>query len=577
MANQGLVDATDVDVTKEGTRVPLSEVLKKKADLDEEGKVPSSMLPSYVDDVLEFASVNAFPSIGETGKIYVALDTNQTYRWSGTTYVEISKSLALGETSSTAYAGNKGKQNADDITEIFGILDKKISDAPSDNEQYVRKNGAWAKVDIKTSADGISYDNTESDLDAENVQEAIDELNQNDLELEDYGSQEIPGLEEAVISRLNNQDVEIANAKLDIQQKYSEFVDAAGGVKSITDARLMRRLTSMDAIPVFDENVSYKQNDIVNYNGQPYYFEKDHKGSWTGFDVVATDLFALIIQARGQIFTGEVVNIRLFCDEASISLANVKVVCNFEDGSAQKVAYTDENGEATFFVSFGKRYGISAERVGDFECEKRVYSANNFSRNVTLEYNYQRQGIYAFFDNGTKMYYDSWVSNGKPLTDGFGGNLFGAYYYEDGDEHWVLSEIFKEACNNLTNVISSLVYADDINTSVSDAEKYSQLNKNSVGSFKTAYNKVLTLYGVEYHGILGSTRQIIAAKNNETQIFDIISKKYLKTIKFPDESHLCYAGHTNSIWTAYSITKTSCSYVTRASSWPTDNLVFFHV
>lgn len=79
------------------------------ASLDANGKVPTSQLPSYVDDVLEYSSKSGFPTTGETGKIYVATDTNLTYRWSGSAYVEISPSLALGETSSTAYAGDKGK------------------------------------------------------------------------------------------------------------------------------------------------------------------------------------------------------------------------------------------------------------------------------------------------------------------------------------------------------------------------------------------------------------------------------------------------------------------------------------
>lgn len=78
------------------------------ASLDSDGKVPSSELPSYVDDVLEYASLTNFPATGEAGKIYVALDTNKTYRWGGTSYVEISPSLALGETSSTAYRGDRG-------------------------------------------------------------------------------------------------------------------------------------------------------------------------------------------------------------------------------------------------------------------------------------------------------------------------------------------------------------------------------------------------------------------------------------------------------------------------------------
>ncbi len=90
------------------------------ATLDLTGKVPSSQLPSYVDDVLEYDNETYFPTTGASGKIYVSKHTNLTYRWSGTAYVEISPSLALGETESTAYAGNKGKANADTIASILG-------------------------------------------------------------------------------------------------------------------------------------------------------------------------------------------------------------------------------------------------------------------------------------------------------------------------------------------------------------------------------------------------------------------------------------------------------------------------
>lgn len=83
--------------------------ISSKADLDTSGKVLSSQLPSYVDDVLEYSAKSNFPSTGESGKIYVDTATNLTYRWSGSAYVEISQSLALGETSSTAYRGDRGK------------------------------------------------------------------------------------------------------------------------------------------------------------------------------------------------------------------------------------------------------------------------------------------------------------------------------------------------------------------------------------------------------------------------------------------------------------------------------------
>ncbi|SLG40538.1 Uncharacterised protein [Mycobacteroides abscessus subsp. abscessus] len=76
------------------------------APLDSSGKVPAANLPSYVDDVLEYADLGAFPATGEPAKLYMALDSNLLYRWSGSAYAEVSQSLALGTTGSTAAAGN---------------------------------------------------------------------------------------------------------------------------------------------------------------------------------------------------------------------------------------------------------------------------------------------------------------------------------------------------------------------------------------------------------------------------------------------------------------------------------------
>lgn len=86
------------------------------ASLDGSGKVPSTQLPSYVDDVVEGANLAAFPGSGETGKIYVALDTNKTYRWSGSAYVEISASPgstdAVTEGSTNLYFTNARARSA---------------------------------------------------------------------------------------------------------------------------------------------------------------------------------------------------------------------------------------------------------------------------------------------------------------------------------------------------------------------------------------------------------------------------------------------------------------------------------
>ena len=128
--------------------------------LAEDGKIPASQLPSYVDDVLEFANKAAFPVKGEEGKIYVDKVTNLTWRWSGSTYVEISPSLALGETSSTAYAGNKGKQVADNLAAHTGNTTAHITAA--EREKWNKNSdGNVVVANVKSfgaKGDGIAND-----------------------------------------------------------------------------------------------------------------------------------------------------------------------------------------------------------------------------------------------------------------------------------------------------------------------------------------------------------------------------------------------------------------------------------
>ena len=91
------------------------------------GTVPSSALPSYVDDVLEYTAKANFPTTGETGKIYVDTATNLTYRWGGSNYVEISPSLALGTTSSTAFRGDYGNTAYTHATDANRLTTAKTS------------------------------------------------------------------------------------------------------------------------------------------------------------------------------------------------------------------------------------------------------------------------------------------------------------------------------------------------------------------------------------------------------------------------------------------------------------------
>ena len=120
------------------------------AELDSTGKVPSTQLPSYVDDVEEYDDLAHFPATGETGKIYVDKDTDKTYRWGGSTYVVIGGDLALGETSSTAYRGDHGKDAYDHATDSG-----KISSAQSSGlyKVAVTSEGHIASVTDVAKAD----------------------------------------------------------------------------------------------------------------------------------------------------------------------------------------------------------------------------------------------------------------------------------------------------------------------------------------------------------------------------------------------------------------------------------------
>ena len=120
------------------------------AELDNSGKVPSAQLPSFVDDVVEGYLSNGkfYKESGhtteiraESGKIYVDLSTNKTYRWSGSAYAEISASLALGETSTTAYRGDRGKIAYDHSQKAH---------APSNAEANVQSD--WTVTDTGSDA-----------------------------------------------------------------------------------------------------------------------------------------------------------------------------------------------------------------------------------------------------------------------------------------------------------------------------------------------------------------------------------------------------------------------------------------
>lgn len=155
IANKATSDKNGNDITATYMKANTRGAANGVCPLGSDTKIPSTYLPSYVDDVEEYDSLSAFPSTGETGKIYVAKDTNKTYRYSGTQYTEISASLALGVTSSTAYAGDKGKALENDINTVSSQtnqVDSKIEAVLEDITEYTYSTQS-VSLTTSTSAD----------------------------------------------------------------------------------------------------------------------------------------------------------------------------------------------------------------------------------------------------------------------------------------------------------------------------------------------------------------------------------------------------------------------------------------
>ena len=163
-----------------------------------DGKVPASNLPSYVDDVVEYANTGAFPAEGEAGKIYVATNTNKTYRWTGSIYVEISASIALGETSETAYRGDMGKVAYDHSQETG-----------NPHETTAAQVGAYTQEQVDTAL-GNKADN--SALDAHTQ----DDENPHDTTAAQVGAPTITEMNTALSGKLGNSGTQTLDGALSI-------------------------------------------------------------------------------------------------------------------------------------------------------------------------------------------------------------------------------------------------------------------------------------------------------------------------------------------------------------------------
>lgn len=267
------------------------------AELDSTGKVPAAQLPSYVDDVLEYSTKAQFPQTGETGKIYVAKDTNLTYRWTGTQYLEISQSLALGETSSTAYPGDKGKANRDALNSMPTKITSYITPTTS--------TGELVKINYKYAAkDGLNYGPLQDDnVDIPSAtttnagaMSAIDKGRLDDL-YNEFGSIQNPGdkLDSLPNNLVTGVDATSRNAtSVTINYKQSDLsaasnsyanpitksqtipaaTQSAAGVMTATDKQnldvnIPNRITNLDnrvttEVDRLEELIENSSNDIIN-------------------------------------------------------------------------------------------------------------------------------------------------------------------------------------------------------------------------------------------------------------------------------------------------------------------------
>lgn len=267
------------------------------AELDSTGKVPAAQLPSYVDDVLEYSTKAQFPQIGETGKIYVAKDTNLTYRWTGTQYLEISQSLALGETPSTAYPGDKGKANRDALNSMPTKLTSYLTPTTS--------TGELVKINYKYAAkDGLNYGPLQDDnIDIPSAtttnagaMSAIDKGRLDDL-YNEFGSIQNPGdkLDSLPNNLVTGVDATSRNAtSVTINYKQSDLsaasnsyanpitksqtipaaTQSAAGVMTATDKQnldvnIPNRITNLDnrvttEVNRIEELIENSSNDIIN-------------------------------------------------------------------------------------------------------------------------------------------------------------------------------------------------------------------------------------------------------------------------------------------------------------------------
>ena len=319
------------------------------------GKIPEANLPSYVDDVLEYNSKSNFPKSGETGKIYVDISTNLTYRWGGSAYVEISPSLALGETSGTAYRGD------------YGAIAYAHSQKRSGNPHGVTKSDIGLGYVENKSSEDIRNDITKA-----NVTTALGYTPANQTDLNTLSSQ-IPttyagsksaggpanSAEGVIDYESTGNIIKIGYAGSSLKANQISYI-AAYSSNEIKDAEASAVISYLSAVTQTElEGKGYVTSTYLNNNGYVTSTYLNNNGYVTQYDLSSS--------LTGYVPTGRTVNGKALSQNITIdSVASATTAKSATTSvSATSIAWTGITGKPSEFEPSSHTHSEYVKKTGD--------------------------------------------------------------------------------------------------------------------------------------------------------------------------------------------------------------------
>ena len=504
--------ANKIDISQKGAANGVAE-------LDSAGKVPAAQLPSYVDDVQTYETRSAFPQTGEDGIIYVAKDTNTTYRWGGSDYVAIGSDLALGETASTAYRGDRGKIAYEHATAKGSAFASGLYKIATNAEGHVtgatpvtKKDiidmgipGAVADVIDDTAAStSKTFSSSKLETQREELLSAINEKfgRENigdglDVEYDETG-------EATVIADVQRSDI------TNLQQNKADIIitNASGSIAAITDGA--------DDLPIEDMTVQIEPVQDLHGQSNPYpggggknlititeYYGGYNKTANTNLKtpstaVVTENANVITITSTGS-WQG-----RLFAT-SMLPAGTYTVHVEFSDADARAATYTTDS-ELIVITNEGNSTSTIAEKIITITEPRRIA--------ITLVNSAAKTNTYTNLQVESGQSYTSWTSysnicpisgwtgckvtrTGKNLFDGV---IEPGYMYTDTG----------------TNVSSNTAYRSKNYIPIKPGESYYlKLDSHALQAGKTSR---VFFYGIDKQFIstpgASASSRIVSAPNN---------------------------------------------------------------